>query len=69
MLLQSEPLCSVKDLARLLGRGKTYVWAMVRCGFIMSGKRATLTEARQWLREHPEFTERDAYPRKTEGAK
>jgi hypothetical protein len=48
-----EPLFTAKELAALLKRSRTYVFAMKRRGFVMVGGRATLTEARSWLKIHP----------------
>lgn len=48
-----EPLFTVKELAALLKRSRSYVFAMKRRGFVMVGNRATLTEARNWLAGHP----------------
>lgn len=43
------------ELAKALRCCRTYVEAMKRGGFVMPGGRATVSEARQWLREHPHF--------------
>ena len=49
----AEKLLSVCELAAALGRSETYVWAMRRKGFVMSGGRATLSEAREFLTRCP----------------
>lgn len=43
------------SLAKKLGMSRTYLWAMRRAGFEMPGGRATVEEARAWLRSHPDF--------------
>ncbi len=48
-----EPLFTPKELAHLLKRSRSYVFAMKRRGFQMIGNRATLTEARNFLATHP----------------
>jgi len=42
-------------LAKKLGMSRTYLWAMRRAGFEMPGGRATVEEARAWLRANPHF--------------
>lgn len=59
--MKSPELHSVKTLAAALDRSRVYVWAMKRAGFVMPGGRATLDEARQWLRERPQFGIKWAY--------
>lgn len=49
-------LLNVNELADALGRGRKYVWWMKRWGFAMPGGTATLEEARDWLRRHPDFS-------------
>lgn len=44
-----EKLLSVCELAATLGRSESYIWAMKRSGFVMTGGRATLSEARAFL--------------------
>ncbi|AHF94027.1 hypothetical protein OPIT5_03880 [Opitutaceae bacterium TAV5] len=51
----SNDLLSRKSLAAALGRGYAYVTAMIRDGFPMPANRATLAEAREWLRANPDF--------------
>lgn len=51
----SEELLFPEELAAALRRSRTYVFAMKRAGFEMPGGSATLTEAREWLRENPGF--------------
>lgn len=48
-----DDLLSVKELAGRLRRCANYVWAMRRRGFPMPGGRATVGEARRWLRRNP----------------
>lgn len=50
---QPEPLFTPKELAALLKRSRTYIFAMKRRGFRMVNNRATLTEARNWLANNP----------------
>lgn len=50
---QPEPLFTPKELAVLLKRARSYVFAMKRRGFRMVNNRATLTEARAWLAANP----------------
>lgn len=51
-------LLSVKELAKQLGRSERYVWWMRARGFEMPGGKATLTEAREWLSDHPQPSKR-----------
>ena len=51
--MNNDPLLSMKELAAELKRGRTYVWAMKRRGFLMPGGRARLSEALTWLKTHP----------------
>jgi len=51
-LMQAE-LHTVKELAGLLKRATSYVYAMRAQGFRMPGGRATLAQALQWLEENP----------------
>ena len=59
---QSEKLLTVKELGSLLknpkglARGRGYVHAMKKEGFKMPGKRATLTDALDWLSRNPGFS-------------
>ena len=46
-------LLSCKELAMALGRSPTYISAMRRMGFMMTANRATLEEARAFLRVVP----------------
>lgn len=48
-----EPLFNAKELAFLLKRSRTYIYAMKRRGFQMAGGVATLAEARNWLAQNP----------------
>lgn len=56
-----ERLLSVKELAFEIGRSRTYVSAMKRCGFRMPGGKATASEALKWLRRRPGFRRAGAY--------
>ena len=49
----SERLLSVCEIACELGRSESYVCAMRRKGFVMTGGRATLSEARSFLLKVP----------------
>lgn len=49
----ANELLSVCELAASLKRSESYVWAMRRRGFEMVGGRATLSEARAFLRGCP----------------
>lgn len=49
----TDPLLSIKELAAALGRHRSYIHAMKARGFKMPGDRATLHEARQFLKRHP----------------
>lgn len=53
--MKSSPhsLLTIKELAAALGKNRTYVAAMKRRGFTMSGGLATVTEARAWLVRNP----------------
>lgn len=53
--MNADDLLRLTELARALRCSRTYVWSMKRRGFTMPGGRATVSEARQWLREHPDF--------------
>lgn len=48
-----EKLLSMKELADALGRSRKYIWAMTQKGFIMPGRRATLSYALAWLARNP----------------
>ena len=48
-------LLTSKELAALLQRRVSYVYAMRRDGFSMPGRRTTKVEAIAWLAQHPEF--------------
>lgn len=52
----SEPLLYIKELAQQLRKSRTYVHAMKKAGFRMPGGTATLSEARDWLANHPAFS-------------
>lgn len=48
-----DTLLSCKELAFELGRGRTYIFAMKKAGFLMIGNRATLKSALLWLEINP----------------
>ncbi len=52
-MIVQDKLLSMKELAGVLGRDRTYVWAMKRAGFAMPGGRARITDAIAWLEKHP----------------
>jgi len=63
-----EPRYTRKELAALLplgpkGKQRTaaYVAAMVRAGFVMSGRTATLRSALRWLNRHRKFRSRSGF--------
>lgn len=58
----TEKLLSCKELASQLSRSQSYVSAMKRKGFKMTGNRATLSEARRFLSrvQHPRAKAREA---------
>lgn len=47
---------TICELARELGRSRTYVHAMKAAGFKMPGRMATVGEAIDFLRDNPEFS-------------
>jgi hypothetical protein len=49
----SDELLSVCEIAVKLGRSESYVWAMRRKGFCMTGGRATISEVRYFLKTCP----------------
>lgn len=51
--MQTE-LLTTKELAAMLKRAPSYVYAMRARGFPMPGDRATLREALAWLTKHPQ---------------
>lgn len=51
--MTTDKLYGAKELAQLLRRDVSYVYAMRRLGFVMPGGTATITEAREWLLTHP----------------
>lgn len=63
--MSEEPLVTIKELAeRLKGNGvavsRVYIYAMIAAGYQMThGKLTTVSSARQWLKDHPEFTTTD----------
>lgn len=61
--IMKSDLLTPKELAFELKPHITYVYAMCKSGFKMPGGTATLKEAREWLRDHPEFTRDKAYSR------
>ena len=48
-----ETLLSVKELAEALGRNRTYIFAMKRCGFLMPGNRSSVRLAMSFLSRNP----------------
>ena len=48
-----EELLTVKELAQLLKRHESYVWAMRRQGFRFIAGRTTMTAALRWLASNP----------------
>ena len=46
-------LLTTKEIAAMLKRAPSYVYAMKARGFPMPGGRARLTEALAWLTKHP----------------
>lgn len=48
-----EELLTVKELAQLLKRHESYVWAMRRAGFRMVAGRTTMTAAIKFLAANP----------------
>lgn len=50
-----DELLSVKELADQLKRTPRYIRAMVRDGFSMPGRRATLNNALRWLIQNQTF--------------
>lgn len=54
--MKNQPiLLNQKNLAAALGVSGPWIRAMHRCGFAMPGGRATVADALQWLKEHPDF--------------
>lgn len=53
MARNDNELLATKELAAALGRSRRYVQAMKRAGFVMTGGRASVREAREWLVRHP----------------
>ena len=52
---ESDKLLYPDELADALRRGRCYIYAMKKAGFSMPGGTATLTEARDWLRQNSNF--------------
>jgi len=48
----NDELLTAQELADRLKRSESYVRALKRSGFKMTGNRTTLAEARDWLRKH-----------------
>ncbi len=64
MKADHQELLTCKELAVLLKRHLSYVYAMRRAGFTMPGNTATLAEAREWLRHNkPARNRRQKSPR------
>ena len=51
--MSGDALLSIKELADALGRSRSYIFEMKRCGFIMPGNRATLHQAMSFLARNP----------------
>lgn len=64
----NEKLLFADDLAREMNRSRSYIYAMKAQGFQMPGGQATLSDARDWLTAHPEFST-TKYVRKKSKAK
>jgi hypothetical protein len=52
MIQAPEPLFTIKELAALLKRHRSFVFAMKARGFQMVNNRATFGEAKKWLEEN-----------------
>jgi len=52
-LSPTEELLTRKELAARLKRDRSYISAMIALGFTMPGGTATLAEAREFLKSHP----------------
>jgi len=52
------------ELAKVLGRNPSYVSAMAKAGMKFTCGRISLRKALAWMAAHPDFTTRDAYPRR-----
>lgn len=57
-MTRTEQLLTIKELSGALRKSRSYVQAMKRRGFQMPGGVATIAEAREWLKTHPEPTQR-----------
>ena len=53
--MKTPILLNQQSLAQAIGVSGPWIRAMHRCGFPMPGGRATIADALQWLKEHPEF--------------
>jgi hypothetical protein len=52
------------QLAEAIGRDPSYVSAMRKAGLPFTCGKITLRAALAWMAAHPDFTTRDAYPRR-----
>jgi len=57
-------LLSRSELAAAIGRDPSYVSAMRKAGLPFTCGKITLRAALTWMAAHPDFTTRDAYPRR-----
>ena len=53
--MKTPILLNMSALAKALGVSSQWIRAMRRCGFPMPGRRATVADALQWLKENPDF--------------
>ena len=65
---ENRQYLTASELAWELRRSVWYVYGMKKAGFIMPGGTATVEEAKEWLRSHPNFSARKAkmgeYPKR-----
>jgi hypothetical protein len=54
-------LLNIEELSAALGKSRNYVGGMRRAGFLMPGGTATVNEAREWLRENPDYRCKSAW--------
>lgn len=64
--MSDNNLLFADELADALRRSRCYIYAMKKSGFAMPGGTATVAEAREWLRAHPNFSTTN-YLKKTSG--
>lgn len=63
--MSNENLLFADELAEALRRSRCYIYAMKKAGFAMPGGTATVAEAREWLRAHPNFSTTNYYKKST----